>query len=107
MIKHALQHENLDCYRFAVEASRWFRRTKFPRGDWDLRNQAKRAADSVVLNLAEGQQRAGKDRKQHYRIAAGSAAEACAVLDCLDIEGGEAVQAKLRLIVAMVRRLPA
>jgi len=35
----------------------------------------------VLLNIAEGARRAGKDRAHHYRIAAGSAAEVGAALD--------------------------
>lgn len=45
------------------------------RRDRDLENQMRRSAASVVLNLAEGAERRGRDRLQHYRIAAGSAAE--------------------------------
>ena len=51
------------------------------RHDRDLASQLRRAAASVVLNLAEGSGRWGKDRVQHYRIAAGSAAEAKAALE--------------------------
>ncbi|MBI5480710.1 MAG: four helix bundle protein [Deltaproteobacteria bacterium] len=43
--------------------------------DRDLASQARRAASSVALNLGEGQRRGGRDRLQHFRIAAGSAAE--------------------------------
>ena len=45
------------------------------RRDPDLSNQLKRAVTSIPLNLSEGAQRQGKDRVQHYRVAAGSAAE--------------------------------
>ncbi|MBI4912293.1 MAG: four helix bundle protein [Acidobacteria bacterium] len=45
------------------------------RRDRGLEDQVRRAAASVVLNIAEGAERRGKDRLQHYRIAAGSAAE--------------------------------
>ena len=48
--------------------------------DRDLESQLRRAAASVVLNLAEGSGRWGKDRVQHYRIAAGSAAETMSAL---------------------------
>ena len=50
------------------------------RRDRDLENQLRRAAASVVLNIAEGSGRWGRDRIQHYRIAAGSAAEVKAAL---------------------------
>ena len=44
--------------------------------DPDLHRQIRTAASSLALNLAEGNRRAGKDRLQHFRIAAGSADEA-------------------------------
>ena len=51
------------------------------RRDASLADQLRRAACSVVLNLAEGRRRRGRDRTHHFRIAAGSAAEARAALD--------------------------
>jgi four helix bundle protein len=45
------------------------------RVDADLADQIRRAASSAALNVAEGNQRTGKDRAYHFRIAAGSAAE--------------------------------
>ena len=50
------------------------------RHDKDLADQLKRAANSVLLNIGEGEWRAGGDRKHHFRIAAGSAGECRAVL---------------------------
>jgi four helix bundle protein len=52
------------------------------RHDKDLADQARRAAASVVLNIAEGAGRRGRDRLQHYRIAAGSAGETAVALRC-------------------------
>jgi four helix bundle protein len=43
--------------------------------DRSLADQVRRAASSVVLNIAEGAERRGKDRAHHFRIASGSAAE--------------------------------
>jgi len=40
-----------------------------------LADQVGRAAESIVLNVAEGRQRAGLDKPDLYRKAAGSAAE--------------------------------
>ncbi|HVO29620.1 MAG TPA: four helix bundle protein, partial [bacterium] len=54
------------------------------RRDHSLADQARRAAQSVVLNLAEGNLREGKDGLQHFRIAAGSAAETRAALRIAD-----------------------
>jgi four helix bundle protein len=43
--------------------------------DPKLSEQLRTAASSVALNLAEGNRRAGKDRRHHFRIASGSADE--------------------------------
>ncbi len=40
-----------------------------------LADEAIRAAESIALNVSEGRQRAGLDRPDFYRRAAGSAAE--------------------------------
>jgi four helix bundle protein len=57
------------------------------RRDRDLENQLRRAAASVVLNIAEGSGRWGKDRMQLYRIAAGSVAEAKSALELARVWG--------------------
>lgn len=51
------------------------------RHDRKLAEQMKEAANSVLLNIGEGEHRAGGDRIQHFRIAKGSAGE---VRSCLD-----------------------
>jgi len=56
-------------------------------------------------NIAEGAYRIGKDRGRHFRIAMGSAAEACAVFDLVDLPDGPARQAELRRVVAMLCKL--
>ena len=53
-MKHTLSHESLDAYRLAVEVARWVPRSTLAYGDGPLKDQAQRAADSVVLNLAGG-----------------------------------------------------
>jgi len=50
--------------------------------DGPLADQARRAAQSVPLNVAEANRRTGKDRRNRFRIALGSAAE---VASCLDV----------------------
>jgi four helix bundle protein len=62
---------------------------------------------STCLNLAEGRSRKGLARINHYEIAKGSAAEACTVLDLVDIPGAPANQQKLRRIGAMLTKLGA
>ena len=52
-----------------------------------LADQARRAAASAALNLAEGAGRCGRDRVQHYRIAYGSAREAACALRLLSRAG--------------------
>ena len=51
------------------------------RQDANLASQLRRAASSVVLNVAEGSGRWGKDSIRMYRIARGSAREVMAALD--------------------------
>ena len=46
----------------------------------DLGKQITRAAESVSLNLAEGQARKDGDQRRHYEMAAGSASELTAGL---------------------------
>ena len=104
-MKHSLSHEDLDAYRLALGVARWLRATPFPPGDSALRDQAVRAACSLVLNLAEGAHSQGGNRGKHFRIARGSAAETCAVLDLVDLPGGPERQVELRRVVAMLCRL--
>jgi len=49
----------------------------------NLVDQLQRAAESVVLNLAEGAGRAGKDKPYHYNVAYASAGEAGTALRLL------------------------
>jgi four helix bundle protein len=44
--------------------------------DRDQAIQLKRAANSILSNVGEGSRRQGRDRLQHWNIAAGSAGEA-------------------------------
>ena len=100
-------HESLDCYRLAVGVARWASAARFPAKQGDLQDQALRAAQSVTLNIAEVWGHGGAARRNHFRIALGSAAEVCAVLDLVDLPGGPERQAELRRIGAMLRRLGA
>ena len=51
------------------------------KSDPDLADQMRRAASSVVLNLAEGQRSAKGNRGKHYAIAHGRANEVKAALE--------------------------
>lgn len=77
--------------------------------DGALADQLRRAASSVVLNLAEGNQRVGRDRLHHFRIAAGSAAEVKAVLKLAAawgyVHGSLRAEAELDRVRAMLWRL--
>jgi four helix bundle protein len=50
------------------------------RHDRDLADQLRRAASSIALNLAEGNQSAKGNRQKHFAIAHGSASEVRAAL---------------------------
>ncbi len=98
-----LDHENLIAYQLALDLARWLRyQARFPRREATLRDQAQRAADSAVLNLAEGCCREGKDRLYHFRVAKGSASECCAVFDLVAVDGAGERQEQLRRIVALI-----
>ncbi len=73
------------------------------RCDRDLASQLRRAASSVVLNLAEGSGSSGGVRTQRYRTALGSARETMACLHVAERFGYvEAVPASL---VALMNRV--
>ncbi len=100
---HYFDYEQLHMYKLAVQVARWMRSTPWPSGNGKLRDQAVRAADSVVLNIAEGRMRGGvRAGRNHYRIALGSAGEAAAVLDLIDLPAGAEHQQLLRRIGAML-----
>ncbi len=102
-MSHTFDYKTLDMYKLAVTVSRWMRATPWPAGNAMLRDQGVRAADSVALNIAEGRMRGGlRAGRSHYRIALGSAGEAAAVLDLIDLDGGPEHQQLLRRIGAML-----
>jgi four helix bundle protein len=85
-----LTFQKLDAYRCAIEivALTIEIQAAIPRGHGDLRDQLRRAAISVPLNIAEGSGRASEaDASRHFAIARGSAMECAAVLDVLRVLG--------------------
>ena len=97
--------ERLDVYRCAVTVARWIRQAPWPAGSAHLKDQGIRAAQSMVLNIAEGASRGGQPGTNHFRIAKGSAGEVLAVLDLVDLPGGAEQQQLLRRIGAMLHRM--
>ena len=81
-----LSFQRLDVYQRAVEflALTADISIEVPRGNGALLDQLRRAATSVLLNIAEAAGRTGKaDAARTYAIARGSAMECAAVLDVL------------------------
>jgi len=104
-VEYGFGYESLDVYRLAVGVNRWVGKARFPRGRAHLRDQAVRASDSVVCNIAEGLSKSGDSRRNALRIALGEAGECCAVLDCVWLPGSDEQQLKLRRIGAMLHKL--
>ena len=98
-------HEVLDAYRVALEVARWVRGVRWARGDAHLKDQARRAADSVVLNLAEGASHEKGHRGKHFGVAKASAAEVAACLELAQLAGWEEQVGKLRRVKRMTRNL--
>ncbi|MBT3218362.1 MAG: four helix bundle protein [Proteobacteria bacterium] len=97
--------EKTDAYRLMVEVARWMRAQNWPTGTAHLKDQGTRAADSAVLNLAEGYTRRGRAGNNQLRIAQASAAEVLAVLDVMDLPGSAKQQQKLRRVAAMLQKM--
>jgi four helix bundle protein len=74
-----LPHQRLRIYWTAIKLRHLA--LQHPLADADLRNQAQRAANSVVLNIAEGAAQLGNAKKRHYRIAFASAVEVAAAYE--------------------------
>ena len=77
--------------------------------DEDLADQMRRAASSVLLNLAEGQRFMNGNKLRHYEIAHGSAHEIKGALDAAVgwgyIEQAEAELALLDRLLALLWKL--
>ncbi|MCC6621771.1 MAG: four helix bundle protein [Deltaproteobacteria bacterium] len=78
-------HEKLMCYSVALGIARWAADLRVPTARRHLKDQLVRAADGVVLSIAEGCGRphGGAARRNFFDIAMGSAAEVGAIIDLL------------------------
>lgn len=107
-------HERLDVYRLAIEYVGFSFQfaNRLPRANRVARDQWLRAAQSVPLNIAEGNGKQSlNDKCRFFEIARGSALECAAIHDVLYVcsalnreicfEGKQ----KLRRIVSMLTRL--
>jgi four helix bundle protein len=96
----------LDAYRVALEFYQQVRgATRGRRGH--VVEQLCRAAESVVLNVAEAYPAVGADRARRFRIAGNEAAECHAGLDLLQIRGelGETLLGRLRQLLDRERAM--
>jgi four helix bundle protein len=109
-----LAHENLDAYQRSIDFLSLSLRlvSRLPRGEREVRDQWKRAAMSIPLNIAEGSGKPGAaDRARYYAIARGSAMECAALLDVcrvaglVPVEEVEEGKALVTRIVAMLTRM--
>jgi four helix bundle protein len=65
----------------------------------DAADQVERAASSIVLNLAEGDRRGGRDPRRFYDMAHGSASEIRGALDVADAWGWKVDSEQARAIL--------
>src|SRR5262245_41458480 len=95
-----------DCYTVALTFYRELRlATRGLRGH--VVDQLHRAAESVVLNIAEAHPTTGKDRARRFRIAANEASECGAALDLLEVraELPPTTMARLRALLDRQRAM--
>ena len=81
-----LSFQKLDVYQCSIEfVGRAVKiGSSLPKGNAELRDQLRRAALSVPLNIGEAAGRASEaDAARHFAIARGSAMECAAVLDVM------------------------
>jgi four helix bundle protein len=65
----------------------------------DAADQVERASSSIVLNLAEGDRRGGRDPRRFYDMAHGSASEIRGALDVADAWGWKVDSEQARAIL--------
>lgn len=114
MTVQSFDHERLDVYRLSIDyVARSFKAAQPLEGLYrHARDQWLRAAQSIPLNIAEGNgKRSLKDRARFLDIARGSALECAAIQDVLlttkgiTVQDDAAMKAMLHRIVAMLTRM--
>jgi four helix bundle protein len=113
MERSPLDFERVDVYRCAIDFTALTVRmtAQIPRGRADLRDQLRRAATSIPLNIAEASGKTGlADRARFHSIARGSALECAAILDVLLLMGAatsnDVEQGKTLLALVLVLEKP-
>jgi len=113
MTESILDHERLDVYRLAIQyVTSSYRIAKLLNGpERHARDQWLRAAQSIPLNIAEGNGKQSlKDKNRFFEIARGSALECAAIHDILsafeaiDSDLNRYGKTKLKRIVSMLTR---
>ena len=114
MAEPIFDHEKLDVYRLSIEyVTASYEIAKALSGtNRHLRDQWFRAAQSIPLNIAEGNGKQSlKDKNRFFEIARGSALECAAIHDMLlafgavDEESTRQGKSELKRIVSMLSRL--
>lgn len=102
-------HERLDAYcvarEFVALISGFLKRNV----SRDLRDQLDRSSTSILFNIAEGAGKTARaDKQRFYEIARGSATEAAAQLDVLQIRGlitADQYRSARQLLVRVIQML--
>ena len=104
-------HEKMDVYNVAVEFVALAEEIaeELPRGRAYLADQLRRAATSVVLNIAEGAgEFSGEEKARFYRMARRSATECAAAIDVcrrLNLPNDASLDAGRKLLLRIVSML--
>ena len=114
MTEPIFDHERLDVYRLSIEYVAFsYRIAKTLSGmNRPARDQWLRAAQSIPLNIAEGNGKQSlKDKNRFFEIARGSALECASihdvlvVCDAIDVKSNRRGKSDLKPIVSMLTRL--
>ncbi len=114
MTEPTFDHERLDVYRLSIEyVALSYRLAKDLGGvNRQARDQWLRAAQSIPLNIAEGNGKQSlKDKNRYFEIARGSALECASihdvlrVCDAIDAESDQRGKSDSKRIVSMLTRL--